>query len=172
MHTLVVRLDNAGDVLLAGPAVRAVAAGSTRVTVLAGPAGAAAARLLPGVDDVIEWRCPWIDAEPAAATRSDVEGLVDTLAGRAIDRALVLTSFHQSPLPVALQLRLAGVPWIAGASTDYAGALLDVRLRPGEDFPEDQPEAHRALRIAEAAGFPLPPGDDAPRARRAPRQRR
>jgi ADP-heptose:LPS heptosyltransferase len=38
--------------------------------------------------------------------------------------------------------------------------LLDVRLRPGEDFPEDQPEAERALGIAEAAGFRLPAGDD------------
>src|SRR4051794_28158479 len=46
MRTLVVRLDNAGDVLLCGPAVRAVAAGSEHVTVVAGPEGADAARLL------------------------------------------------------------------------------------------------------------------------------
>jgi ADP-heptose:LPS heptosyltransferase len=164
MHTLVVRLDNAGDVLLAGPAVRAVAAGSTRVTVLAGPAGAAAARLLPGVDDVIEWRCPWIDAEPAAATRSDVEGLVDTLAGRAIDRALVLTSFHQSPLPTALVLRMAGVPWVGATSIDYPGSLLD--LRHGVD--EMVPEAERALSLATASGFSLPHGDDGRLAVRRP----
>lgn len=42
---------------------------------------------------------------------------------------------------------------------DYAGTLMDVRLRPGEDFPEDQPEAERALGIAQAAGFTLPRGD-------------
>ena len=49
-RVLVTRLDGAGDVLLAGPAVRAVAAGpDTEVTVLCGPAGEAAARLLPGV---------------------------------------------------------------------------------------------------------------------------
>ncbi|HEY1155042.1 MAG TPA: glycosyltransferase family 9 protein, partial [Arthrobacter sp.] len=66
----------------------------------------------------------------------------------------------QSPLPLALLLRLAGVERITGASTDYAGSLLDVRLKPGEDFPEDQPEAERALGIAEAAGFRLPAGDD------------
>ena len=39
-HVLVARQDNAGDVLLAGPAVRAVAAGAERVTLLCGPAGA------------------------------------------------------------------------------------------------------------------------------------
>ena len=63
-----------------------------------------------------------------------------------ITEAVILTSFHQSPLPLALLLRLAGVERITGASTDYAGSLLDVRLRPGEDFPEDQPEPVRALR--------------------------
>src|SRR5690606_24255196 len=99
MHTLVVRPDNAGDVLLAGPAVRAVAAGSDRVTVLAGPNGSAAASLLPGVDEVLEWRCPWIDPDPDPVDRAQVDELVDLLAAHGFDRALVLVSFHQSPLP-------------------------------------------------------------------------
>ena len=47
---LVARLDSVGDVLVQGPLVRAVAAGADRVVFLAGPAGAEAARLLPGVD--------------------------------------------------------------------------------------------------------------------------
>lgn len=45
---LVVRLDSAGDVLLAGPGVRAVAARADRVVLLAGPRGRDAAALLPG----------------------------------------------------------------------------------------------------------------------------
>ncbi|WP_053743498.1 glycosyltransferase family 9 protein [Streptomyces sp. NRRL WC-3618] len=44
-RSLVVRLDSAGDVLLAGPAVRAVAAGSSHTTLLCGPQGVPAARL-------------------------------------------------------------------------------------------------------------------------------
>jgi len=76
----------------------------------------------------------------------------------------VLTSFHQSPLPTALLLRLAGVGRITAASVDYPGTLLDVRLRPGpgpgDDLPEDLPEPERALAIAAAAGYRLPPDDD------------
>lgn len=155
-HTLVVRLDNAGDVVLAGPAVRAVAAGSDRVTVLAGPNGAGAARLLPGVDEVIAWRCPWIDPEPGPVEGDDITSLVGALGGLGIDRALVLTSFHQSPLPMALVLRLAGVPWIAAISADYPGSLLDLRHRIADDVPE----AQRALSLATTAGFALPAGDD------------
>jgi ADP-heptose:LPS heptosyltransferase len=155
-HTLVVRPDGMGDVLLAGPAVRAVAAGSDRVTLLAGPRGAAVAGLLPGVDDVLCWSPPWIDPRPEPVRPGDLDPVVADLAARGIDRALVLTSFHQSALPTALVLRMAGVGWVGAISEDYPGSLLDLRVAP----PGDVPEAERALRLVEAAGHRLPDGDD------------
>ncbi|MDQ3615726.1 MAG: glycosyltransferase family 9 protein [Actinomycetota bacterium] len=157
-------MDNAGDVLLAGPAVRAVAAGSDRVTVLAGPNGAAAARLLPGVDEVVEWRCPWLDPQPGPVERRDVDFLVERLAALRLDRALVLTSFHQSPLPTALVLRMAGVAWLGAISEDYPGSLLDLRHAVDEQLPE----AERGLSLAAAGGFPLSIGDDGALAVRRP----
>ena len=163
--TLVVRLDSDGDVLLAGPAVRAVAASGDRVVLLVGPQGAAAARLLPGVDEVLVWSCPWIVADPAPVDPGDIAEVVDQLRARRVDRALVLTSFHQSPLPTALVLRLAGVAWVGAVSEDYPGSLLDLRLR----LPDaGLHEAQRQLRLAEAAGFALPPGDDGGLAVRRP----
>jgi ADP-heptose:LPS heptosyltransferase len=155
-HVLVVRLDSMGDMLICGPAIRAVAAGAERTTVLASPIGAAAARLLPGVDDVIEWSCPWITAGTTAVDPSAVRALVDVIAARRIDRAVILTSFHQSALPTALVLRLAGIRWIAAASEDYPGGLLDVRAAE----PADAPEPERMLAVVRAAGFELPAGDD------------
>ena len=154
--TLVVRLDSDGDVLLAGPAVRAVAAQGDRVVLLVGPQGAAAARLLPGVDDVLVWSCPWIVADPARVDPADVGQVVADVRDAGIDRALVLTSYHQSPLPTALVLRLAGVAWVGAVSEDYPGSLLDLRLRLPE---QGLHEAQRQLRLAEAAGFALPAGD-------------
>jgi ADP-heptose:LPS heptosyltransferase len=154
-RVLVVRLDSAGDVLICGPAVRAVAASSRSVTMLCGPRGAAAARLLPGIDDVLVWRAPWIDPEPQPVRADDIAGLVGTLSGR-YDAAIVLTSFHQSALPTALILRLAGVRHVTAISEDYPGSLLDVRHRVAEDLPEPV----RALSTVEAAGYRLPPDDD------------
>jgi ADP-heptose:LPS heptosyltransferase len=151
-RALIVRLDGAGDVLLAGPAVRAVAA-RAEVTMLCGQAGVAAARLLPGVADVLNWACPWVLADAPPVRRSDLDQLVARIAEHRFDDAVVLTSFHQSPLPTALLLRLAGIPRITGASVDYPGALLDIRLRPGEDLPEDIPEPERMLAIAAAANY-------------------
>ncbi|WP_436975691.1 hypothetical protein [Nonomuraea angiospora] len=83
---LVARPDSAGDVLLAGPAVCAVGAHADRVVLLAGPRGRAAAELLPGVDRVIEWRAPWIDADPPPVTGEHVARLMDALpdAGEAV----------------------------------------------------------------------------------------
>jgi ADP-heptose:LPS heptosyltransferase len=163
-QVLVARLDSVGDVLLAGPAVRAVAAGRdgepVEVSLLCGPQGAPAAHRLPGVARVLEWSCPWIVDPAPPVTQSSVAELSGLLAAVGVDEAVILTSFHQSPLPLALLLRLHGVERITGASVDFAGGLLDVRLRPGEDFPEDQPEALRALTIARAAGYALPPGDE------------
>ena len=163
MHALAVRLDNAGDVLLAGPAVRALAHRADRVTMLCGPNGRAAAELLPGVDATVVWRAPWIDPEPEPVDRADVEALIDRLAQLHVDAAVIFTSFHQSPLPTALLLRLAGVPFVAATSVDYPGALLDVRHRMADDVHE----VERALDLAAAAGFPQPPGDDGALAVRA-----
>jgi ADP-heptose:LPS heptosyltransferase len=166
-RVLVARLDSVGDVLLAGPAIRAVAHGKGRnggrpndVVLLCGPQGESAASVLPGVTQIFTWAAPWIINPAPEVTGQHVDALVDFVRSSRIEEAVILTSFHQSPLPLALLLRLAGVGRITGASTDYAGSLLDVRLKPGEDFPEDQPEVERALGIATAAGFELPPGDD------------
>jgi ADP-heptose:LPS heptosyltransferase len=155
-HVLAVRLDNEGDVLLAGPALRALAAGADRVTLLCGPRGRQAAGLLPGVDAVLEWRAPWIDPEPEPVRRADVEALVARVAALRADRALIFGSFHQSPLPTALLLRMAGVPWVGATSVDYPGSLLDLRHHVADDVHE----VERSLDLARAAGFPLPPGDD------------
>ena len=76
-HVLAVRLDNDGDVLLAGPAIRALAAAYDRVTLLCGPRGRQAAALLPGIGQVVLWRAPWIDPHPAPVDRDDVLALVD-----------------------------------------------------------------------------------------------
>ncbi len=151
-----VRLDSMGDVLISGPAIRAVAAGSTTTTLLVGPLGAQAAELLPGVHDVLVWDCPWISAYPPAVEREAIDILVAALSSRDIDQAVVLTSFHQSALPTALLLRLAGIARITAVSEDYPGRLLDVRVPP----PPDGPEPERMLAVAQAAGFALPPGDD------------
>jgi ADP-heptose:LPS heptosyltransferase len=155
-HALIARMDRLGDVLLSGPTVRAVAHGSDQVTYLTSPAGAPAARLLPGVDRVVVDRAGWIDNPPSPVTRASVDALVERIVGLRVDTAIVLTSFHQSPLPMAMVGRMAGVGRIGGISVDYPGSLLDVRHLVDDDVHE----VMRALSLGEAMGYRLPAGDD------------
>jgi ADP-heptose:LPS heptosyltransferase len=154
---LAVRQDSLGDVLLAGPALRALAAKSDGpLTLLCGPRGEAAARLLPEVDEVLVHPAPWIDHEPPPVAARECQALIAAVSCRSPGTAVIFTSFHQSALPTALLLRLAGVPRIAAISVDYPGSLLDLRHRADRNLHE----VERALSLAEAAGYALPAGDD------------
>lgn len=162
-RVLVVRTDSDGDVLLAGPAVRAVAA-HARVTMLVAPEGVQAARLLPGVDDVIVFAAPWSGYQPPPVDADATAALIERVRAGGFAAALVLTSWHQSPLPAALLLRLAGVPYLAAASEDYPGSLLDLRFRPDRSAPGQVHEVEVMLALARAAGFePVEAGDEAGR---------
>lgn len=163
-RVLAVRLDGMGDVLLTGPALRQLAAHSRGLDLLVSPAGAEVARLLPGVDGVIVADLPWTGFDPAPADPDALHALVVRLRDGAYDEAVVFTSYHQSPLPMALLLKWAGVPRVAGTSDDYPGSLLDLRHR--RDGADDDPgtggshEVEAACALATAAGFPRVAGDD------------
>jgi ADP-heptose:LPS heptosyltransferase len=163
-RVLAVRLDSDGDVLLVGPAVRALAAAHERVDLLVTAQGQQAARLLPGVADVLRFEAPWSGYAPPAFDGAEVTALVDTLTRLAYDEVVIFTSFHQSPLPMALLARLAGVPRVAATSEDYPGALVDVRHRR----PDGLHEVEAALDLVRAAGAGSPPGDDGRLAVRRP----
>lgn len=150
---LAVRLDSVGDVLLTEPALRALAAVAP-VTLLTSRAGRAVAELTDVVDDVIEYDCPWIAADPPEVAAGDVDRLVAEVWLRQPDMAVIFTSQRQSPLPTALLLRLAGVPRIGARSPEYPGTLLDVRLR-------DDPVVHEVERnLALVAAMGVRPPDD------------
>lgn len=155
-HVLAARLDSAGDVLLMGPAIRALSAGAGKVTLLCGPRGLDAAELLPGIEQIVVHEAAWIDAGPGPLDTEATLSLVKELASREIDEAVIFTSFHQSPLPLALLLRMAGVGRIAAVCEDHPGSLLDIRHRVAGDIHE----VERALSLVRAAGYELPGSDD------------
>ena len=158
MRLLAVRQDNNGDVTLLGPALRALAARGT-VTLVCGPGGEGAARLLPGVAEVVVIRAEWIEGRPQPVSPERIAADIAHYARIAPDEAFIFTSFHQSPLPTALLLRLAGVAQIAAIGVDYPGSLLDTRVR-ADDGIDDVHEVERALRLVAARGFALPAADD------------
>lgn len=110
-NLLCVRLDTIGDVLMTGPALRALRQANPRrrITLLTSPAGAAAAALMGEIDEVIVYDAPWMKhtREPDAAP--DLE-MVQRLRAGDFDAAVIFTVFTQSPLPAAVLCHLAGIP--------------------------------------------------------------
>lgn len=157
-NLLAVRMDNAGDIVMLGPALRAIKATTpdARITLLASPAGAKAAVLLPWIDDVITWRAVWQDLGHLPFEPSRERELVDLLAERAFDAALIFTSFSQSPHVPGYVCYLAGIPLRAGESHEFGGASLSHEFRSHAD---DRHQVDRNLDLVERLGFG--PGDRA-----------
>ena len=150
---LAVRLDNLGDLVMLGPSLRGLCTRfpEARITLLASPAGAQAAPLLPWVHDVIAHRATWQDASAALPLDPAREaGLVEALRARAFDAAFIFTSFSQSPWPPAFVCYQAGIPRRVGQARDFGGSLLTVRATPPADCTH---QVDRNLNLLEAIGI-------------------
>ena len=132
-RVLAVRLDNLGDVVQTTPALRALAhaAPEAQLDLLASPAGASLAPLLPHVTQVHTVRAAWQDAGGGPVDLDADAALVELL--RPYDAVLAFTSFSQSPWPVGYAAARAGVPVRVGTSREFGGALLTHWVHPRDD---------------------------------------
>lgn len=152
-NILAVRMDNIGDVIMLGPALRELKKNLplSHLTLLASPAGGQAGALLPWIDEVLTWRATWQDASgnmPLDASRE--LKLVEMLREREIDAALIFTSFSQSPYPPAFACYLAEIPFRLGFSKEFGGSLLTHWWKSPAD---EGHQAERNLELLEKAGF-------------------
>jgi lipopolysaccharide heptosyltransferase II len=166
---LAVRLDSMGDVVMTGPAIRALGglpptAPRRTITLLTSPSGAGVAPMLPDVDDAIVYRAPWMPGgatDPAADLR-----VIERLAARAFDAAVIFTAVTQSALPAATMCRLAGIPLRAAYVRENPYSMVTDWL-PDDGGEPAQHEVVRQLALASALGgstdddrlaLALPPG--------------
>jgi ADP-heptose:LPS heptosyltransferase len=143
-----------GDVLMSGPAVRALAR-DAEVVYLCGPLGVPAAGLLPGVAHTEVAAPARLGADPGGPERVALRQLVRRLRRLGCDEAFLFASTDESPLPFARLARAAGVSRVAGPSDATADDLLDVAIAPA-----DRHDVETNLQIASAFGSELATGDD------------
>jgi lipopolysaccharide heptosyltransferase II len=145
-----------GDVLMTGPAIRAMAEGAgggRRLTLLTSPAGAAAAALLPGVDEVVVYEAPWMKGTGSLPDGRAAAAMAARLGRGRYDGAVVFTVYSQSPLPAALLCHLAGIPLVLAHCRENPYQLLS------DWVPEPEPDAllrhevRRQLDLVAAVGF-------------------
>jgi lipopolysaccharide heptosyltransferase II len=152
-----VRLDAMGDVLMTGPAIRALAQsdGEPEVTLLVSPAGAAAAALLDGVADTIVHEAPWMKASAAQASAQSEFALIERLKAERFDAAVIFTVYSQSPLPAALVCYLAGIPLRLAHCRENPYQLLTDWVREIEPEQRIRHEVQRQLDLVATIGGTL-----------------
>lgn len=111
-HILAVRLDAMGDLLMTSPALRALkrARRGRRLTLLTSSAGAAMARLIPEIDDVIVYQAPWMKASSRSGNTDADRATIEQLRAAKFDGAVIFTVHSQNPLPAAMLCYLADIP--------------------------------------------------------------
>ncbi len=153
-RVLVVRADNIGDVVTTTPALRALraAAPDARIDLLASPAGSAVVPMVPELDGVLVASASWQQLPGAAgADRAAEQELLDRVAVGGYDAMVVLTSFSQSPWPVAHLGLLAGIGTRVVHSREFGGAVATHWVTPP---PDGTHQVDRALHLLAAIGVP------------------
>ncbi len=151
-NVLAMRLDNIGDVVMLGPALKAMkeAFPYVHLTLMASPSGSQAAPLLPWLDDVFTWRVLWQDLGRLPFDPAREWALIEELRQRRFDGAVIFTSFSQSPHAPALACRLAGIPLRLGESKETADGTLTDRA---SCLPDHVHQAERNVHLIRALGL-------------------
>lgn len=152
-NILCVRPDNIGDVIMTVPAIAALkqSVPGRKITLLASSGGAAIARYIPDVDDVIVFNTPWVKG--AENVEGDAIGsVVAELRERQFDAAVIFTVYSQNPLPSAMICYMAGIRRIAGYCRENPYHLMTDWIPDKEPFMEIKHEVQRQLDLAENLG--------------------
>lgn len=105
---LCIRPDNMGDLLMSGPAIRALKETfQCHITVLTSSMGAGITASMQEVDDTIVFNAPWVQSD---MPESDFNKTVAQLKEGAFDAAVVFTVHSQNPLPTVMLAYLAEIP--------------------------------------------------------------
>ena len=154
-NVLCVRLDSLGDVLLTTPAICAIKQSclGRRVTLLTSASGAAAARLVPEIDEVLIYDSPWMKATCPTLTASRDRQMVGRLRKLRFDAAIIFTVFSQSPLPAALLCYLADIPLRLAHCRENPYQLLTNWVREPEPEQFLRHEVERQLSLVRTVGM-------------------
>lgn len=153
-NVLCVRLDSMGDVLMTGPAIRALrnAARGRKITLLTSRSGAEAARLMPEIDRVLVYDAPWLKAS-AARLSADIEfDWIQRIREFEFDAAVIFTVYSQNPLPAAMFCYLSEIPLRLAHCRENPYQLLTDWVMESEPDQRVRHEVQRQLDLVSSVG--------------------
>lgn len=109
-HILCIRADNMGDVIMTGPALRALKKTfGCRLTMLTSQMGSLICPSMKEIDDTIVYTLPWVKGSGAIDGKQCLL-LSEEIRKHSFDGVIIFTVYSQSPLPSALLAYMAGIP--------------------------------------------------------------
>jgi lipopolysaccharide heptosyltransferase II len=152
-NILCIRLDYLGDVLMMTPAIRALknSLPGRRITLMTSSSGAAVARFIPEIDDVLVYAAPWMKSSDIHEPEVDFS-MLQSLRLRDFDAAVVFTTYSQSPLPAALLCYLAGIPLRLAHCHENPYRMLTDWARDPEPQERVRHEVRRQLDLVAGVG--------------------
>jgi ADP-heptose:LPS heptosyltransferase len=151
-HILCIRPDNMGDVLMSGPAIRALKNHfGARITLLTSRAGSGIASFMREIDNVIIADLPWIKTENPCLPEN-YQQLIARLRSLNCDLAVIFTVYSQNPLPTALLCWQAGIGATLAYCRENPYGLLTHWVPDEEPYSQIHHQVKRDLDLAKHLG--------------------
>lgn len=151
-QVLCIRPDNIGDLLMSEPAIRALKVHiGCKITLLTSTAAARIASLISAIDDVITFDMPWVKHDrPGDATA--FQEMVNKLAARHFDGAVIFTVYSQNPMPAIMLAYLAAIPLRLAYCRENPYELLSHWIPEKEPYTFIRHQVRRDLDLVAAIG--------------------
>jgi ADP-heptose:LPS heptosyltransferase len=149
-RVLCIRPDNMGDLLMSGPAIRALKfTFNCHITVLTSSLGAPVTCSMPEIDDTIIFDAPWVQSEKSTAAFDDI---IAHLKKCRFDAAVIFTVYSQNPLPSVMLAYLAGIPLRLAYCRENPYRLLTHWVPEQEPYDFIRHQVRRDLDLVTHAG--------------------
>lgn len=151
-NILCIRPDNMGDLLMTGPAIRALKESfGAKITVLTSSMAAGIARMMPEIDEVMVFDLPWIKAAHTVSAEL-LSGIVADIRSKQFDAAVIFTVYSQNPLPTAMLAYLAGIPRTLAYCRENPYELLTNWIPDPEPYSTIRHQVRRDLDLVAYTG--------------------
>lgn len=149
---LCIRPDNMGDLLMSGPAIRALKQSfNAHITVLTSNAAGGITPFMPEVDQTIIFDMPWVKTDNKAAAGT-IDKLIAILQAEHFDAAVIFTVFSQSPLPSAMLAYQAGIKKVLAYSRENPYGLLTNWVPDEEPYTLIRHQVERDMLLVASIG--------------------
>jgi lipopolysaccharide heptosyltransferase II len=151
-NILCIRPDNMGDLVMSGPAIRALKdTFGAYISLLTSSMGKIIAPFMPEIDETIVFDLPWVKTDKTVNNDSIIH-LGDALKLRRFDAAVIFTVYSQNPLPTAMLPYMTGIPKVLAYCRENPYGLLTHWVPDEEPYSFIRHQVRRDLDLVKAIG--------------------